>query len=205
MNYTELNGAWEERGVRGTRIEIEGNRILILWMNRTVLETTFDVKNENDGLTLEPADRGLRNSPQAEPYAEVTKLFLKEGKLEFEKLFEISGPSREVLEKTEFSRYGNYEIRDDILADIQGVWKNKDGFFKLTIKDDNALFGNTSAKIHVIKAGWLKPSDNEFWIADADPSVEGWEGFTRFRYENGRMFGKMIIYDAPSYDIEFFR
>lgn len=205
MNYTELNGAWEERGVRGTRIEIEGNRILILWMNRTVLETVFEVKEEDGGLLLELEAKGLRNTPEADSYADVTKLFFKDGKLEFEKHFEISGPNREILEKTEFSRYGNYEIRDDILDEIQGLWKSRDGYFKLNIKGDAAVFGNTAAKIHVIKAGWLKPSDNEFWIADADPSVEGWEGFTRFRYENGRMFGKMIIYDAPSYDIEFFR
>ena len=38
--YSELSGAWEERGVIGTRIEIDGDDICVLWRNAPVLETS---------------------------------------------------------------------------------------------------------------------------------------------------------------------
>jgi type I restriction enzyme M protein len=39
--FKELEGAWEEPGVIGTRVEIEKDRITVLWRNAPVLETAL--------------------------------------------------------------------------------------------------------------------------------------------------------------------
>ena len=46
----DLNGAYEEPYVIGSRIEIDGSKIIILWRASPVLETSFKIVEE-DGRT----------------------------------------------------------------------------------------------------------------------------------------------------------
>ena len=123
----ELNGAYEERGVIGTRVEIEGKSITVLWRNRPVLETTFKTEETDGGYLLRLEDSGLRNAGDPHVYATVTRVFVHGGTMEFDEEFPISGPSKNRLEKTALTRYGNVTICDELLPDLEGTWKEADG------------------------------------------------------------------------------
>ena len=116
----ELNGAWEERGVIGTRIEIDGKNITVLWRNSPVLTTMFKLKDAEGGAELELKSNGLRYEGSKSDYATVTRIFYSEGRLIFEEHFPITGPSKTELTKTECSRFGNYTVCDNVLKELQG-------------------------------------------------------------------------------------
>ena len=47
-----LDGAWEERGVIGTRIEIKGDKLTVLWRSGVVLETKFKTERDGENIAL---------------------------------------------------------------------------------------------------------------------------------------------------------
>ena len=192
---TELDGAWEEPGVIGTRIEISGKKINVLWRNSSVLETGFETSVRNGGTELVLKDRSLRYKSDAKPYADITGLFYKDGVLELTEYFPISGKSETRLKKTGLSRFGNYDLANEVLSELQGVWKDKNGVFGLEIKNDELTFDGRKRKIVVLKTRETVPG---YIVADSDPSVCQFGGFTRFRYEDGVLKTRMIIFDAPS-------
>ena len=87
--YSELTGAWEERGVIGDRVEIDGKRITVLWRNMPVLETKYKVEKSDGGYVLVLNETGLRYRSDASNYAELTRVFYKDGSLELTKFFPI--------------------------------------------------------------------------------------------------------------------
>ncbi len=199
--YPQLNGAWEEPGVIGNRIEIEGSKIVILWRNSPTLETGFSVSEEDGGLLLKLKKTGLSYTTGGAEYANVTRIFYKDEKLEFVKYFPITGESKDVLKKTANSRYGNYEICDEILKELQGEWENERGYMDLTIKKDVMTMNGDSRKIHVLKPAG--ESGERYVIADHDPSVYEWRGLTRFEYYGGVLHTNMIICDGPTVTLNF--
>jgi hypothetical protein len=202
-----LNGAWQEPGVIGTRIEIEGKNITILWRNRPVLETTFRTAEEDGGIELILKEKDLRNDPSEKPYATVTRLFCKDGKLIFAEDFPISGPSTDVLSKTELSRYGNVTICDEVLDELQGNWVEANGgdYFHLTFQGSRmTLTGNGTREVHAVRSnGWM--NEPPVMIIDADPSVYEWRGLCNMTYEGGEIRLQMIVCDAPPMYITFRR
>ncbi len=193
---SELDGAWEEPGVIGTRIEISGKKINVLWRNSSVLETTFKTAARDGGRELCLKEKGVRNKGDAKPYADITGLFYKDGVLELTEFFPISGESKTLMKKTAHSRFGNYEIANEMLKELQGKWKDRDGIFELTIKKDVLTLTGKERKIVVLKSG--SPEHPEYTLADSDPSAYEFGDFTRFRYEGGVLRTKLIMFDAPS-------
>ena len=121
-----LDGAWKPRDY-GTRIEIDGNHMLILWMNRPQLETTFTVTEEDGKTVLHLEKTGLRERGDQKDYAQITGLWVEDGQMHFVKVFDIAGEKSEVLSPTTESRYGNVTVvTEKELPRIEGVWKTKD-------------------------------------------------------------------------------
>lgn len=189
----ELDGAWEEPGVLGTRIEISGKKLVILWRNAPVLETTFRKENKGGSVVLKPVKTSMSYAGDARVYADVTGLEYADGKLTFTEMFPITGESRTVLRKTQNSRFGNYDIADEILDELQGTWKDDSGYHEFTVRNDTLTLDGKKKKIHVLRP----KSGGSLIIADGDPSVTEWDGLTRFEYVGGCVRTRMIILDAP--------
>ena len=198
----ELNGAWEERGVIGTRIEIDGKNITVLWRNAPVLETTFKTKTEGDGLKLVLSKNGLRCSGASSDYAAITELKYGDGRLEMTEYFPITGESKTSLSKTENSRYGNYDVVDSVLDELQGKWQDGEGCFELEFHKDEMILNGIKMKIHVLRS--KDGPDDRYLIADADPSVYELQGFSRFSFDGNTIAGLMTILDAPAPKIVIF-
>ena len=121
-----LDGAWKPRDY-GTRIEIDGENILILWMNRPQLKTTFTVTEEDGKTVLHLEQTGLRERGDQKDYAQITGLWVEDGQMHFVKVFDVAGEKSEVLSPTTESRYGNVTVvTEKELPRIEGVWKTKD-------------------------------------------------------------------------------
>lgn len=198
----ELNGAWEERGVVGTRVEIDDKKITVLWRNAPVLETTFKTKTEGDGLKLVLSKNGLRYSGTFSDYAAITELKYVGGQLEMTEYFPITGESKTSLTKTENSRYGNYDVVDAVLNELQGKWQDGEGSFELEFHKDEMILNGRKTKIHVLRS--KDGPDDRYLIADADPSVYELQGFSRFSFDGNTIAGLMTILDAPAPKIVIF-
>ena len=193
--YSELSGAWEERGVIGTRIEIDGDGVCILWRNSTVLETTYKAEERDGGYELVLRKTGMRYAGDAKDYAEVSGLFYNGEELVFTEDFPITGKSESRLTKTENSRYGNYTVCDEILKELAGTWKSGDGFVEAVFKGDSLTFCGERRKIHVLKPNG---TGGVYEIADADPSIYEMRGFSRLEYDGSALRTRMLVCDAPS-------
>ena len=192
-----LNGAWEERGVFGTRIEINGSRIVIYWRSSPVLKTTFKTVEKENGYELKLRDDGLRNNLTGPAYATVSELLFSDDRLTFTEDFPISGKSVSNFTKTDNNLYGNCVISDDLLKKLHGTWKTDDGYHELVFKRNTMSFTGKTVKIHALI---FSGQNSEFFtIANEDPSIRDWEGFTQFQYKNGVISTSMIVLDAPSW------
>ncbi|MBQ7446019.1 MAG: hypothetical protein IJS71_08835 [Clostridia bacterium] len=196
----ELNGAWEEPGVIGTRVEISGKKITVLWRNSPVLETTFSKIKKEDVTVLELKDKSLKNGNSE--YATVESLVLKDGVLSFTKNFSITGPSTEDLKKTKNGRYGNYETVDGILKELQGSWRSGDGAPELIFKKNKMTLFGTEYKVHVLRPNY-ESGTVKYVIADEDPSKYEFGGITRPEYCGGVITARLIVCDGPSIELVF--
>ena len=65
--------------------------------------------------------------------------------------------------------------------------------------DDGYFF---KTKIHILHS--KNPYEQRLIIADADPAVKTWSGIVNeLTYDGGILYGKIIVCDAPSIEIEF--
>ena len=205
-NEPSLDGAWEERGVIGTRVEIKTPEITVLWRNTPVLETKFKAENRDGETVLKLKNDGLRYPNTYSDFAKVTELVYSDGKLIFKKLFVISGEDCEILEKTENSRYGNYTIADkEILHLLKGEWVTEDGYFHLNFCGDVLNVNGNKISIHALKSNSGYPNRNIYKIVDADPSNYGIHDFSEMTYDNGRLVAVIPVCDAPSIIVEFIK
>ena len=194
----DLNGAWEEPGVIGTRVEIEGSSINILWRNSTVLLTTFETAEKDGGVELILKDKGLCDA-RPEPYATIQRLFVKDGKMSFVKLFSISGESTEVLKKTDQSRYGDVTVVNDILPELEGKWSAGSKFNEFSIKDGVLYVYDRKVKLIAVRRSY----DGETVIRDEDASKYDFGMYRFFEYRDSKLYTSMIIYDAPQIQLTF--
>ncbi len=206
MNEDGLNGAWEEPGVIGVRIEISEPDLLYLWRNSPALETKFKKSFEDGDVVLNLDKTGLRNTPGEEPYAEITEIRINGGNMNIKEEYKIAGASELVLRRTKNSRYGNYRIRDDLLSEIQGEWTGGE-YHDLSVNGDVLTLGyeKRKVKIHLLEAN-SKYSDNMiFEIRDADPSKYTFGEYGRLEYirSSRQIVGYMFICDGPTAIIRF--
>lgn len=195
---SDFDGAWEERGVIGTRIEIEGDRLTVLWRNGPVLETKFKVKKTDEGEELVLAHKGLRYENSDRDYAEVTGIVVKDGKMRFTEYFPISGKSESTLEKTERSRYGDVTIVDrEVLPQLQGEWTDDGGYIRIVFSGDTAMYNGDKIKIHAVKSNSSYAS-GEYRIIDADPSKYEVFFLANMKFEGGVLSAVIPVCDAPS-------
>ena len=201
MKTNGLDGAWEERGVIGTRVEIEGKKIVILWRSAPVLTTTFRIKHLDDADELVLKKRGLRYEGAASDYAEATGLIYAEGKLTLTEYFPITGESQTVLTPTENTRYGRYAPDPDAQALVEGDWTDERGFCRLSFRKDRVTINGKERRFVV-----LRPFDGgDLLVADANPSADGWEGMGRLILRDGALLGEIRVCDAPSVPLLFKR
>ena len=197
----ELSGAWEEPGVIGTRVEIEGGRITVLWRGGPVLVTKFKTVEKNGFTELVLEDKGLRYRGALTDYATVTSVTVRDDIIELEKSFPITGPSKEILKRTANNRYGNYDIEDGVLEELAGKWRNDDMDAEAVFSGGTMTFFGTKRKVHVLRP--RRQSSGPYIIADEDPSVDDMGGFSRFEYLNGTLTTRMLICDGPTVTLVF--
>ena len=203
-NRPELTGNWEEPGVIGTRVEIAKNRIVILWRSDPVLDTEFTAEETPEGiLRLHLKKTGLRYSRASSDYASVTDVYLQEGKLHLCKHFPISGPDEEILQKTENSRFGNYDIVDkEVLPILRGVWEDGDGFWKLVFQGNTMTCRGDKFPIHVLRSrSGYHPE--EFRVVHADPARDMVGDFNALEFTAGQLRGVMHVCDGPTMYVVF--
>lgn len=198
---SELNGAWEEPGVIGTRIEIAEPNVIILWRNAPVLVTRFKRVLVENGFELQLQENGLRYENAPSDYASVTKLFYHDNTLEMIKQFPISGESVSTLRKTENSRYGNYDIVDEILEELKGTWKDEAGYYELTFSKDVLKNRNQKIKIHVLKSKSEGTQNLDYKIVDQEASHYELFNFMTLQYTNGVLIGKIMVFDAKPMEV----
>ena len=204
-----LDGAWKPRDY-GTRIEIDGENILILWMNRPQLKTTFTVTEEDGKTVLHLEQTGLRERGDQKDYAQITGLWVEDGQMHFVKVFDIAGEKSEVLSLTTESRYGNVTVvTEKELPRIEGVWKTKDRM-DYTLKIEGEKISWRFAKYEwegpvefaVIHENWETDPD-KFKIRPKNPAVDYFRGFTTFDYRDGKLHTQIPVYDAESPQLVF--
>ena len=192
------DGAWEEPGVIGTRIEIEGRKLTVLWRNTPVLETTFRTKKSWEVTELVPAARELSYTKGGPAYATVVSLVIEGDALIFTEHFPVTGQSTERLKRTEDSRYGNYDFADGILPELQGEWSTDDGSVTATVRGDSMTFGGVTKRIRV-----LAPRDGgAYRIATDNPAEYEFGYYTRPEYSGGVISAYETILDGPTVRVE---
>ena len=204
-----LDGAWKPRDY-GTRIEIDGENILILWMNRPQLKTTFTVTEEDGKTVLHLEKTGLRERGDQKDYAQITGLWVEDGQMHFVKVFDVAGEKSEVLSPTTESRYGNVTVvTEKELPRIEGVWKTKDRMdYTLKIEGEKISWRfakyewESPVEFAVIHENWEKDPD-KFKIRPKNPAVDYFRGFTTFDYRDGKLHTEIPVYDAESPKLVF--
>ena len=198
----DLCGAWEEPGVIGTRLEIEGDRLTVLWRSSPVLVTEFKIDNQlEDEYDIILKDSELRYSPSEKPYAKITSLRHTSDGLEFTEYFPISGESSALLKKTDNSRYGSYDVRADILPQLEGTWRDVHNRAEFTIKNGVFTIYGQSTRITLLSS--RSGSSNTFKIAAEDPSIHEFGGFFGLEYAGGTILGRPAVLDGPSVTLIF--
>lgn len=192
----KLDGAWEERGVVGSRIEIEKDKLTVLWRGGVVLETKFKSEQDGDAVVLKLAQNGMRYKGDSKDYATVTDIHYDGDALFFEENFPITGKSVTKMQKTENSRYGNVKVIDgEVLRELGGKWISDSGYSEMSIKGNTLELDGMKIKIHVVSDAL---PDGPFGIIDDDPSKSGIGYFYSVRY-NGEVIKAVVpVCDAPS-------
>ena len=203
MKNNPLNGAWEVRGVIGTRIEIDAPHIVVLWRNSPVLTTTFKKKKLDDGIELVLKHRGMRYENANSDYAEMRELLYKDGKLEMTEYFPITGESRDTLEKTDKSRFGNFTIVDEVLCELKGKWRDEYDHFTLKFSGNTLTLGDEKIRVHVLRSDSGYPANLQ--IVNVDASVYEVFCFMSLEYTGSFIIGRIMVYDASPMEVVFRR
>ena len=179
-----INGAWEEPNVTGIRIEINAPELTVLWMGGIVLQTVFKTVGCGDHTKLILEKNGMRYKNTYTDYASVESIVFAGDTLILTEDFPITGKSVSKLKKTDNTRYGNYDIADEMLAGLEGEWVDGDGYLHIKIKKDRMEINGDKTRIHVLHPRYQSGREL-YYIADADPSVREWHGISELAYTTG--------------------
>lgn len=194
------DGAWEEKYVIGTRLEIKKNVLTVLWMSSPVLTSPFSVATEKEVTLIVPKEREMRYTGDSRPYATLSRLEWRGGEILMEEDFPITGKSEKLLSPTENSRYGNVKIVDgEILPALKGKWKSDDGYHEFEIKKNKLIARGETLSVHAVR----NPSGMTELVHD-DPGVRSLLDFSTLQIADPEtIFGTIPICDAPAVRIVF--
>ena len=214
-----LEGAWQPSDI-GTRIEITGDTMLILWRNTPALETRFSVTEEdgkyvlhleNTELRHASADLRMKRTNRANDgmvYAHVTGCWVEDGTMHLLKRFDIAGDREEILKPTNQSRYGDVTIvTEEMLPRLRGLWRTKDGDTALEFVGETLRCRNRGLSwdpeeipVAVVRYNY---APEEIHIVHKDPAMESVFYFSDLRYDNGKLVALMHVADANSIEFVF--
>ena len=195
-----LYGAWEERGVLGSRIEIDKKTVTVLWRGAPVLTSGYKTEETEDGrLVVLPEKRGMRYERDVKDYAQVVEISEKDGRLLFVEDFPISGRSEVTMTKTDRNRYGDYDVVTEQFAkELAGTWSDEGGYFKMTFRGSTMKTGLGSYRIVVLRRRY----DQRIIIHDEDPSKDLIDGLANIEFAGTAIHAMMPVCDAQPHYIE---
>ncbi len=201
-----FDGAWEEKGVIGPRVEIDGDRLVYLWQASVVLETRFDIVQDGGKTILKLEHNGLRNSGSLDPYAVINECYYDGSALVFVDDYRFSGESTVKMYPTKNSRYGNVTlVNDEILPLVQGKWESK--YTDLTFKDDHLFIsshddGTTECELSIVCAR-SNSSPDKVSILDKEPSRHSIGSFYSLTFTGGVLTGMIEVCDDKPIIVTF--
>ena len=205
----KLDGAWEESSVIGPRAEIEGNKLIRLWMSAPVLETRFTTYEQDGKTVLKLEHTGLRNSGSLDSYADIKECYFDGTALVFVDDYRFSGVSETKLYPTTHSRYGNVTLVDEqMLPKLQGVWESSytDIIFEdSTLKICGHGTDRPDFTTEIVTAQTNGCDGDEVMILDKDPAEKGISDFYSITYSGGSITAMIHVCDADPIKVTFTR
>ncbi len=192
-------GAWQPDHY-GWRIEITGDRMLVLWRNRPVLETTFTAARDGEKCVLRLAKTGLRYRDRSEDFATITECYVLGGKMVLRQRYSLGGEEEEeIFSPTRESRYGDVTVETEKwLPALAGRWRSADGY-ELEISADGSLRSRYGGKAWYDAQPIAVVRDNDDFdvirIVHQDPAEENLPPFWPFVYRDGKLVSRVIVTD----------
>ena len=199
-----LDGAWQPDNY-GTRVEIAGDRIVILWRSAPVLETKFTVSREGRKKFLKLEKNEMWDTARGHAVGTVTGCYVEDGKMHLLQHYEFAGDDEEILEPTTESRYGDAKlVTEKMMPRLKGTWKSSDrGGCTLKI-DGGSLkwrFGEDEWRgpvdIVVLHYNW-KDDKDDYSIVDKDASQDYVGDFQAVEFKKGKLPARIHVHDGDA-------
>ena len=203
----KLEGAWQPDDY-GTRVEIKGDTMLVLWRNVPVLETKFSVSHEGKKYVLQLEKTEMKDPKRSGTGARITECWVEDGKMHLRQHFEISGDDEEILEKTEESRYGAVKVvSDEMLPRLRGQWRcDADGGWELKISGETLQCrwrgGEWEQPVPIAVVRDIE-NPKRIRVVHKDPAEEELPPFRPFRYVDGKLVTRVIVTDKTPPELVF--
>ena len=204
-----LDGAWQPDNY-GTRVEIAGDKIVILWRSAPVLETKFTVSQEGRKKVLKLEKTEMWDTARGHAVGTVTGCYVEDGRMHLLQHYEFAGDDEEILEPTTESRYGDAKlVTDKMMPRLKGTWKSSDrGGCTLKI-DGGSLkwkFGEDEWRgpvdIVVVHYNW-KDDKDDCSIVDKDASQEYVGDFQAVEFKKGKLTARIHVHDGDAIKYAF--
>ncbi len=194
-----LDGAWQPK-YYGTRVEIAGDDIVILWRGAPVLETKFTVSGDGGKMVLRLEKTGLRLSHARRDYATVTGCWVEDARMHLALRYDITGDDEEILTPTAESRYGDVTmVTEKMMPYLEGVWHTEDYRGNtLEIRDGRLRWRedggewNGPVEIVVVRDNGAEDKDR-YAIFEKDGSPETVADFQSIEYRAGTLIARIPV------------
>ena len=204
-----LDGAWQPDNY-GTRVEIAGDRIVILWRSAPVLETKFTVSREGRKKVLKLEKTEMWDTARGHAVGTVTGCYVEDGKMHLLQHYEFAGDDEEILEPTTESRYGDAKlVTEKLMPRLKGTWKSSDrGGCTLKIEGGSLKwkFGEDEWRgpvdIVVVHYNW-KDDKDDYSIVDKDASQEYVGDFQAVEFKKGKLTARIHVHDGNAIKYAF--
>lgn len=206
---TSLDGAWQPDNY-GTRVEIEGDKMIILWRSAPVLETKFTVSQEDKKKVLKLEKTEMWDSVRGHAIGTVTGCYVEDGKMHLLQHYEFAGDDEEILAPTTESRYGDAKVvTDKMTPRLKGIWKSTDRE-GCTLKIGNGSlqwrFGEDEWRgpvdFVVVHYNW-KDNKDDCSIVDKDPSLDYVGDFQAIEFKGGKLAARIHVHDGDAMKYSF--
>ena len=205
-----LDGAWAPNDY-GTRIEIKGDKMTVLWRNREILVTAFTTVQEEGRTVLHLARNDMIEPFNRRSYGHITECWVEGEVMHLTEVMEFAGEKKQLLRPTEESRYGDVEdVTSRVLPRLRGIWRETRSDHPCEIKiTSQQLFWRWDGgewegpvKIIVLHNNW-EDDPNRFTIRHQDPAQEQVGPFIELDYKNDQLTTMIPVYDADSPKLVF--
>lgn len=202
-----FDGAWEETGVVGPRVEIKDNMLVRLWQASPVLETRFETVEDGGKIVLKLEHDGLRSAGSLDAYAVIKECYFNGTALVFVDDYRFSGESTVKMYPTKNSRYGNVTlINDEVFPLLQGRWVSRytDLVFEgSTMSICGSGIQNADEVFEIVAARHNDYAKGDVMILNKDPAKHGFGSFSRLEYQNGELIASVDVCDAETMKVVF--